>query len=290
MSESAVSLCRGYGGVARSGLLRAAGATAAELASAVRDGTLVQPRRGLYAVPPVDPALGEALAHRGKLACVSAARRCGLWVLDAGPDGIPHVWTDPERHVAPVEGCRCVMHRDHRLPGGDISSVGIVHAVIQVAWCQGDEAFFVVFESALRQGILPDRDRSLIRERVPATMRWLVDFARADADSGLESLVRLRLHLLGIDGLTQVPIPGVGIVDFVLGDCLIVEADGRTHDGPNRHRDLVRDAAAMALGFVTLRFDSAMILHDWDLVQQAILAALGRGLHETTFGRSVRGT
>ena len=44
-------------------------------------------------------------------------------------------------------------------------------------------------------------------------------------------------------------IPGVGVVDFVIGDCLILEADGETHGGRNRHRDLVRDAIAMALGF-----------------------------------------
>jgi len=83
-----------------------------------------------------------------------------------------------------------------------------------------------------------------------------------------------------------VAIPGVGVVDFVIGDCLILEADGETHGGSNRHRDLVRDAIAMALGFSTLRFDTALILHDWLTVEAAILAAVGRDLHRSHAGRT----
>ncbi|WP_197738239.1 endonuclease domain-containing protein [Agromyces terreus] len=91
--------------------------------------------------------------------------------------------------------------------------------------------------------------------------------------------MRFRLRRLGIGVRCQVTIGGVGRVDFVIGDCLILEADGGTHDGDGRHRDRVRDATAMALGFVTLRFDTAQILHDWPLVEAAVLAALDRGLH-----------
>ena len=40
----------------------------------------------------------------------------------------------------------------------------------------------------------------------------------------------------------------------------------------------------MSLGFVTLRFDSAMILHDWPTVEAAILAAVGRNLHRSHAG------
>ena len=41
-----------------------------------------------------------------------------------------------------------------------------------------------------------------------------------------------------------------------------------------RIQDLVRDAAAAALGYRTLRFDYAQIVHDWPSVQAAIIAAL----------------
>ncbi|MDX2377442.1 DUF559 domain-containing protein [Microbacterium sp. LRZ72] len=79
-------------------------------------------------------------------------------------------------------------------------------------------------------------------------------------------------------------IPGVGVVDFVVGDRLILEADGDTHAGEGRHRDLVRDAVATTLGFITLRFDSAMILHEWGLVEAAVLAAVERGAHRSPAG------
>lgn len=287
MSDVAVALCQRLGGIARTSTLRTGGATATDLADAVDRGMLVKPRRGLYAVAPIDSSVGEALGHGGLLACVSAARRFGLWTLGE-EDGALHVWVDPERHVRAAPACRCEVHRDHGIPGRDLVSVSVVHCLVQIAWCRGAEAFLCSLESALRLERIRDRDRAAIRRHVPAAMRWLVDFARSDADSGLETLMRFRLHLLGISCAPQVDIPGVGRVDVVIGDCLIVEADGKTHDGQQRHRDLVRDAVAAAHGFITLRFDSALILHEWGTVAAAILSVIARGLHEHRFGRRVR--
>ncbi|MFI8633487.1 endonuclease domain-containing protein [Microbacterium sp. NPDC077663] len=106
----------------------------------------------------------------------------------------------------------------------------------------------------------------------------IVDIARPDAESGIESLLRLRLSRLGIRLESQVLVAGVGRVDFVLAGRLILEVDGRlNHEGPSRrHRDLVRDAEAAAAGYETLRFDYALVVHDWPRVQRAILAAVAR--------------
>ncbi|MGO2932668.1 DUF559 domain-containing protein [Microbacterium sp.] len=66
-------------------------------------------------------------------------------------------------------------------------------------------------------------------------------------------------------------------MDFVIGGRVILEADGKlNHRGDRRHKDLMRDAAASALGYETLRFDYAMIIHDWERVVAAILPALVR--------------
>lgn len=104
----------------------------------------------------------------------------------------------------------------------------------------------------------------------------MVDFARDDADSGLESLLRFRLRPYGISLQSQVDIPGVGRVDFVLGDRVIIEVDGKlNHEAPPmRHKDLVRDAIAAGLGFTTLRFDYALVVHDWPSVLAAILTTI----------------
>lgn len=89
--------------------------------------------------------------------------------------------------------------------------------------------------------------------------------------------MRLRLHLIGIRLDCQITIHGVGRVDFVIAGRLIIEADGKgNHEGELRHKDLVRDAAASRLGYETLRFDYAQIVHDWATVQAAILGALVR--------------
>lgn len=254
-------------------------------------GLLLRPRNGIYCLPSTQPAAIEALSHRGVLACATAARDIGLWTLDDGVEGLPHVWVSPQHHptrftIDPDTGARacCVFHRDLTISHPSLTRVGLLDCLVQILGCQGVESFFVALESALRKDLLTASDRRRLVDLIPAAHRWLVDLARDDADSGLESLLRLRLHRHGLSLARQVPIPGVGVVDFVIGDCLILEADGETHGGDNRHRDLVRDSVAMRLGFVTLRFDYAMIVHEWELVEEAILAAIRRNLHRSVAG------
>jgi very-short-patch-repair endonuclease len=160
-----------------------------------------------------------------------------------------------------------------------MSAFGIVsveQSLVQAAICLGPEAFFAAFESAWNQNLIDRRARSEVRAALPARFRWLVDIARPDAQSGLESILRLRLHRLGIFLESQIWIDGVGRVDFVLDGCIILEVDGReNHEGPSlRRRDLRRDAAAAVRGYETLRFDYALVIHDWPIVEAAILARL----------------
>ena len=289
--QSAVEAVRRLGGTARTSQLRAVGTSRADLTHAVREGQLLRPRNGVYAVRETSRPIIEALSHRGMIACVTAARDHGLWILDDAEDEPVHTWVRPRHRPTRLvidpdveDGVCCVFHRDLPMDDPSLGRVGLLHCLLQILRCKGDEAFFAALESGLRQGLVPESGRDALRRHVPLRCRWMIDFARSDADSGLESLLRLRLHRHGISLASQVEIPGVGLVDFVIGDCLILEADGGTHDGPTRHRDRVRDAAAMALGFVTLRFDSAQILHDWQLVENAVLAAMSRNLHRSVAG------
>jgi len=73
---------------------------------------------------------------------------------------------------------------------------------------------------------------------------------------------------------SQVSVFGVGRVDFLIGDRLIIEIDGRLGhaDDVGRHKDLTRDANAASWGYVTLRFDYETVVNDWGLVIRAILA------------------
>jgi very-short-patch-repair endonuclease len=263
---------RRRGGIARGRDLQRLGFTRSSLARAVRGGTVERLRDGVFAAGPIEPDVRAAVAHGGALTCASVLTALQLWVLP--PITGPHVWLGAGRHAHPHPGCVCVPHYYRGTP--PLGRVDLETALLHLRLCSGDEAFFAAFESAWRHGHLDTAARRRIRSALPATARWLTDLARGDADSGLESLLRLRLHLLGLRLECQVRIDGVGVVDFVI-DRVIIEVDGKAnHQGvAQRHKDLVRDAAAARRGYRTLRFDYAQVVYDWPSVQAAILAALG---------------
>ncbi|WP_159499958.1 type IV toxin-antitoxin system AbiEi family antitoxin domain-containing protein [Microbacterium sp. 18062] len=271
--SSLADLVAQHGGVARSRELLRLGATREDLRRAVCRDALVRLREGVYALPHADPILLEAARHGGEVACTSALRSRGVWILE--DVNRPHVWLGAKGRAHRHPGCSCVAHRD--AGSSAFGMVGVVQALVQLARCLGDEAFFAAFESAWRRGLLTSASRVEVRAGLPAHQRWLVDIARPSADSGLESILRLRLHRLGIGMESQAAIAGVGFVDFLVDGVLILEVDGKgNHEGPaQRHRDLMRDAVAAAAGYETLRFDYAMVVHDWSTVERAVLTRLG---------------
>lgn len=271
---SAHDTIRDLGGIARGTHLQTLGFTRQHLADQVRRGTIERVRPGVFAIAPLVDDIRAAVAHGGALSCASVLRSHGIWVL--ADETAPHVWLGPKQHPLPHPHCRCVSHYYGGTPTPGAAS--IERALLHLRRCAGDEAFFAAYESAWRTGKLSCPARARIRAALPRVAHWLVDLARADADSGLESLLRLRLHLLGIRLECQVKIDGVGRVDFVIAHRIILEADGEENHGSssNRHRDRMRDAMASRLGYETLRFDYTQIVHDWPTVQAAILGAMKR--------------
>lgn len=260
------------GGLAQGSHLQTIGFSRRALSRLVQRGEIERIRDGVFAVPPLDVDVRRAIEHGGALTCVSLLRSAGVWVLSDSKS--IHVWLGNGHRMA-HRGCTCVSHYYRGRP--PLGSAPLGTALLHLRRCEGDEAFFAAYESALQKGLLSSAARRRVRDGLPATARWLVDIARSDADSGLESLLRLRLHILGIRLQCQVSIDGVGRVDFVLGGRLILEVDGKlNHAGDMRHKDLVRDAAASALGYETLRFDYAQVIHGWPQVQAAVLAAMSR--------------
>ncbi len=151
----------------------------------------------------------------------------------------------------------------------------------QILGCRGVEEFFATLESALNQKLITAADLAWLRARTNGAAREAIAFARSDAQSGLESLLRWRLRSHALRVRTQVRIVSVGTVDFLIGDRLIVEVDGKGNHASGEHRlkDLRRDANAAAWGYITLRFDYAMVVHDWETVEAAIMAQVDRGRH-----------
>ncbi|WP_314651287.1 type IV toxin-antitoxin system AbiEi family antitoxin domain-containing protein [uncultured Microbacterium sp.] len=265
------------GRMARTAELRSRGVTAAELSRAVREGEILRPRQGVYALVDTDPLLLHAAEHGGTIGCADAGERIGLWILQRPRR--PHVWMG-SAGTPRLECDSCTVHWDAgRVRVGQAPPVANI--LLQMASCCGEDAFFAALESALRRSLLSAAGARWLQRHLPVSMRWLVAFARADSDSGLESLIRLRLHRIGIDVRSQVHVPGVGEIDLVIGDRLLIEADGRENHERERERakDLRRDAAAASFGYTTLRFTYAMVVADWPLVEAAITGAMARGAH-----------
>jgi very-short-patch-repair endonuclease len=271
--------CTDLGDVVRRDELRQLGVDEHSVKAAVRSGEIIRIREGVYASADVSHDVISAVAHGGRLGCVSRIRAAGIWVLDGDDDRV-HVSMprtgNPRRH----EGCRCVAHWTGGPAVGGLSP--LVEALAQMLSCRGIEQFFVALESAMRRRLLDHRSLGELHSRLPRKSRWVVEFARWDADSGLESLLRLRLRALGLSLASQVQIPGVGRVDFLLAGAIVLEVDGvagHADGASSRHKDLVRDAVSSTYGLEALRFDYAMVVHDWPLVEAAILAALDRSRH-----------
>lgn len=262
------------GGVALGSRLQDYGISRATLARHVTKGRIERIRSGVFAVAKLPPSLREAVAHGGALTCASVLRESKVWVLHEGTE--PHIWMGASGKAREHPNCACVSHYYRGNP--PLTKASLEQSLLHLYRCQGEEALFAAFESAWKLQLLSRSMRARIRAALPASARWLLDLARPDADSGLESLLRLRLHLLGIRLDCQIVIDGVGRVDFVVGGRLILEADGKENHASEtkRHADRIRDAAASALGYETLRFDYAQIIHDWPTVQKAIIAALRR--------------
>ena len=94
------------------------------------------------------------------------------------------------------------------------------------------------------------------------------------AGSGTETRVRLMLRRLRIRFVTQCVIRGVGRVDFLIGDRLILEVDSRSHHTSLEHyaKDRRRDAEAAAMGFMTMRTTFEEVMYDLAVLEQRILA------------------
>ena len=248
-----------------------------EITSALVAGRLVRLRRGWYATPTSDERVVRAVRAGGALACVSALAYWGAWDVTGG---IVHVRTDHNRSTRMPDGlrhCHSVGDRDDRAPTTAVDSVDIA---LRAAWrCLSSEDFVVVCDSLVNTGLMTlDQVRAAIG---PMPGRDAV-MARCDtAESGTESIVRLRLRSLGIGVRTQVWIDGVGRVDLLVGDRLVIEVDSVAHHtGLDHYRsDRRRDLALRELGYVVVRLTYEQVLFDWPRTEAALLTMVRRADH-----------
>jgi hypothetical protein len=132
----------------------------------------------------------------------------------------------------------CLHWKQHTHDSGGIASV--VDAVMDAVQCQWEERAVVVIDSALNAGLVSRRQLEQAFEHAPRRYARALGRADARSQSGIETLVRLRLRARGIRVSVQVRISGVGHVDLLIGDRFVIECDSnrwqRDHLWPRRSR------------------------------------------------------
>ena len=270
------SWMRRNGGVARTTALHDAGASRHRVQTAIATGALLRVRRGWVALPDADPELLAAARHGVVIACISAARRLGLWVLE---EDRPHVAAPPHASRAPTRRATVHWHTPAVPRHPDALVDSIENVLVAVARCQPLEPALVIWESALRRQ-LTTRE-VLSRLDLPPAARRLWAQASPYSDSGLETMLPLRLRWLGVPLRQQVWLLGRP-VDLLIGERLVVQIDGGHHVGRQRAADIEHDARLMLHGYHVIRVTYAQVVDDWPHVHGLIATAVAQGLHRAS--------
>ncbi len=246
----------------------------------MRAGAIRRIRKGWYILPDTPAAIADCARVGGRATCVTAVEAAGLWVLER-PSEV-HVAVRPNacqlrdprdyKARAPQPGAR-VHWTDHATPGGRLM-VDVPDAIRELANCRGVESAFIAWESALTGGVVRRADAARACAGLP--LASVVALSRAHGLSGsvTEAVFLFRANVFGVRIRQQMQI-GRDRVDFVLGDRLVVEVDGREFH--ERERDYARDARLTARGYRILRFSYRQVVHGWPAVEAAVLAAVSRG-------------
>ena len=264
------------GGVAAYRDLRRLGVSRPALDRAVRGGRIDHAARGWYCLADLDPQLLVAARCGGVVSCATAASVHGLAVLFA--PARPHV-TVPARRRQHLPGART--HRRDLAPherNGLVTS--LLRTVLDCARCLPFPEAVVVADAALRAGLLVadlTTAAAATQGRGSGRVRQVATAADPSAESPIETLARLLFVAAGLSFRTQVPIPGIGRVDFLLEGFLVVEVDGFAYhaDRASYRNDRRRTNALTAAGYVVLRFSYEDLVHHPDRVLAAIRAVLG---------------
>ena len=232
-----------------------------ELRAKIREGVLVELRRGWYATPFAHPDVRIAVAAGGVLTCLSALALYGVWV----PEGTRiHIRGDEHSSRGHPDWCRQFGRQPGVLEAVDEFLTALRHA----ARCLSVEDFVVVCDSIVNRGLM--RLDDLVAEFAdrPRSFQKVLDLIDGRAESGIETMVRLRLIEAGVAVTPQVTIPFVGRVDLLVGTSLIIEVDGaRYHfDRANYENDRLRDLHATAFGYRTIRLTYDQVVFQWDVV------------------------
>lgn len=274
--EEALRRC---GGAARWTRLRQLGVTEHALKAGLTCGRVKTAGNGGYALLNADPAIAAAVALCGVVSHASAAQLHGLELY------VPPRIVEVTVH----RGCR-QRAAGVRAYAADLSPMDVeinqplttVHRTVRDC----ARVMPLLHGLVLLDGVVRDERLTLAdlhdmsnsaTGRGSGALRRAVAYVDAMAGSRLETIMRLLLELLpGITWETQVWIPGIGPVDFLVNGWLVLEPDGFAfHSNRADYRRDRRRGNGLAEGrFVLLRFT----YEDLMFRRSAVLSQIARVL------------
>jgi very-short-patch-repair endonuclease len=282
-------LVRRCGGLAPTWRLVELGATRKAIAWAAGNGAIKRVRKGWYCLPDTPTLRQQAARVGGRLTEVSAAADAGVW---APPSDSLHVALAPNAcRPRERDHFRRRLNAESRLPvtlywndsgdGGDRFTVAVPVWVRDVVSTRSLSVAAGVADSALQLGVLKRVEWAAIRASLPSERRASFGVIDGIPESGTESMVRMALHLAGIESTPQVWVTDRIRVDLLIGDRLVVEVVSQKHHGSReqRLRDLARTAELVRLGYHVLEFDYAQIMSSLDTVVATVQASVDGFYH-----------
>ncbi|WP_291381423.1 type IV toxin-antitoxin system AbiEi family antitoxin domain-containing protein [Demequina sp.] len=262
------------GGAATRKQLREHGLSDGRIAGSTAAGTVVRVRRGIYALPGADPVEVARVAWRCEPTCVTAARRLGL--PTSSRDDRLHVAVASDRSSARPNAWpprSIVVHMSGAIP---LRVVGAADVIDSTARCVSRMEQLEMVDAALNMGLMLEGDIGGMRLTSARTRRWLARHCDGRSQSLLETRTRFALRAAGLRAQPQVPIPGVGRVDFLIDGKVVVETDGRATHALSAafDTDRRRDRAALIAGYPVMRFGYADVMGDIDGVVEQVVAVV----------------
>jgi len=258
------------GGSATTASLAKAGFERRDIDAALRAGSIARIRRGHYSLPQDATAFRAARELHGRLTCLSAAPSYGLWTL--APAQELHLCVGHRANPAGVVPHGPCSHPKHPwLPVAGLADV-LIHAVR----CLPERHALVMVQCAVGRGdiTLDFLYRKLGGNR-NARARAVLDLVIPRADSVLEVLANMAFRRAGLTVRRHVEIPGVGEVDFLVEECLVVETDGSSHLEPAQaKKDRRRNNASVVGGYLVLRYGYDDVVHHPERMVAEVMAVL----------------
>lgn len=267
------------GGLIRTTRLRELGYSRGRIARLVAAGRAWRPRRGWVAGPTAPADAVRAVQLGGRLGGASALASFRIWV-DDDPGLVVACAPTASRLPATRSGERRVWVAD-RFPVDSACQwrVSVLDALLQFALDAPYDSLVASLDSALNQHLITTRDFERLIAALPLRLRSIRRDVDGSAMSGTETKMRLELVRAGYKVRSQVSIPGIGDVDLLVDDWLIVELDSRGHHQAPKQQtiDRKRDGNAVLVGYGHERFMWSQVRYSMDWCLDVVATRLRDG-------------